>query len=84
MEVQKKKNSDLATASMIFGIGGIVLACSCCLGFLGSSLALILGLISRTEYEFDPHAKIGVITGAVGLALSVVFLVIWIIVFAAL
>lgn len=77
MEVQKKKNSDLATASMIFGIGGIVLSCACCLGFLGSSLALILGLISRTEPEFDPHAKIGVITGAVGLVLSTVFLIIW-------
>lgn len=73
----RKKDSDLATASMVLGIAGIVLSCSCCLGMAASSLALILGLISKTEPEFERNARTGVITGAVGLALSFAFLFLW-------
>lgn len=78
-----KKDSDLATASMVLGIAGIVLSCSCCLGMAASSLALILGLISKTEPEFEKNAKTGVAAGAAGLALSFAFLFLWTLIFLA-
>lgn len=74
---EKRKDSDLATASMILGIAGIVLSCACCLGIVASSLALILGLISRTEPEFEKNAKTGIIAGSIGLAMSFAFIILW-------
>lgn len=73
----KKKSGDMATASMVLGIAGIVTSCCCCLGMVLSSLALILGLLTRTEQEMEPNAKIGVITGGVGLAISIMLMIGW-------
>lgn len=72
-----KRPAELATASMVLGIIGIVTSCGCCIGIFFSSLALIFGLLTKTEPEWDKNAKIGVITGSIGLGLSVILTVAW-------
>ncbi len=77
-EPERCGNSSMATASMVLGIAGIVTSCACCIGLVLSGLALILGLMTRTERTMERNARIGVITGSVGLVLSLLFLILWV------
>ena len=72
-----KENGSLAKASMVFGIGSIVCSCTCCLGVAAASMALIFGLLSRTEERFEGGARIGIITGIIGLVLSAGAVLLW-------
>ena len=72
-----ERSSNMAKASMIFGIGGIVFSCACFPGIIASALALIFGLLSRTEEKMDSSARTGMITGGVGLFLSFGFFIVW-------
>lgn len=81
-----QRNNSLALASMICGIAGLVLMFFCGLGFLPAVAALITGFIGRSQINQSGGtesgsgmALTGIITGAVAVGLSVLFLVIWLV-----
>lgn len=68
----KPRSSGMATASLVMGILSIVFTCCCCGGFIFGSLAILFALLSRVDQRFEGHAKAGLITGCVGIALTVI------------
>ncbi len=73
---QPARNNGKAIAALWTGIGSIVLS-FCCLGFAGI-VAIVLGVKARSEIrasggqqEGDGMALAGIITGAIGIVLSV-------------
>lgn len=64
----------MAVASMILGIISIVSICFCGGVFFGS-LAILFAFLSKTGSEMDNNAKIGLITGGIGLGLSILIII---------
>ncbi len=67
----KSQQSNLALASLIMGIMGIVTSCCCYGGLIFGSLGILFALLSRTEDRFEGYAKAGLITSAIALGLTV-------------
>ena len=74
-----EQKNDMALTSMILGIASIVLSCCCCLGMILGSLAIIFAALSRVD-EMHRQAKTGLITGIIGLLISVFVIVIFFVV----
>ncbi|MEY8338759.1 hypothetical protein AALB16_12190 [Lachnospiraceae bacterium 62-35] len=66
------ERNDMALASMVLGIMSLVGICCCYGGLILGSLAIILGLLSRTDRELSSNAKAGIITGSISLAVSLI------------
>lgn len=64
-----EQKNDMALTSMILGIASIVLSCCCYLGMILGSLAIIFAALSRVD-EMHRQAKTGLITGIIGMVLS--------------
>lgn len=64
--------NNMALASLIMGIIGIVTSWCCCGGLLFGSLGILFALLSKTEGRFDKYAKAGLITSIIAFALLVV------------
>ena len=60
----------MAVASMILGIISIFSICFCGGVFFGS-LAILFAFLSKTDGEMESNAKVGLITGGIGLGLSI-------------
>lgn len=80
-----KSTNNLALASMICGIAGLVLMWFCGIGFLPAVAAVVLGFVGRSQINQAGGtsggaglAMTGIITGCVAIGLSVLFLVFWI------
>lgn len=71
----QEQSNNLALASMICGILSIVLSCCCCVGVVPGSLAILFACLSRVEESFNKRAKIGLITGIVGLLMAAAVIV---------
>lgn len=65
-----QENNGMAQASMILGIISIVGVCCCYGGLLFESLAVIFAFLSKTEDQMADSARIGLITGIIGIVLS--------------
>ena len=65
-----QENNGMAQASMILGIISIVGVCCCYGGLLFVSLAVIFAFLSKTEDQMADSARIGLITGIIGIVLS--------------
>lgn len=76
---KKSPQSNMALASLVMGIIGIVTACCCYGGLIFGSLGILFALLSRTEDRFEGYAKAGLITSAVALALVVLVAVVFVI-----
>lgn len=70
-EPVKARQSNMALASLVMGIIGIVTFC-CCGGILFGSLGIIFALLSKTEQQFEGYAKAGLITSSIAIGLVVV------------
>jgi hypothetical protein len=75
------ENSGKALASMITGLVGLLTIC-CGLFVVSSIVALVLGLIARREIaasggrlKGDGQAMTGIVTGAIGIALLIVSII---------
>lgn len=64
--------SAMATASLVLGILSIVFTCCCCGGFIFGSLGIIFALLSRVDHTMEGRAKAGLITGIIGMVLTVI------------
>lgn len=73
-----EQKNDMALTSMILGIASIVLSCCCYLGMILGSLAIIFAALSRID-QMHRQAKIGLITGIIGLVVSIFAVVIFIV-----
>ena len=65
-----EQKNDMALTSMILGIASIVLSCCCYLGMILGRLAIIFAALSRVD-EMHRQAKTGLITGIIGMVLSI-------------
>ena len=66
-----EQKNNMAFASMILGISSIVLSCCCFLGMILGSLGILLGALSRGDGKMNGQAKAGVVTGVIGIILSI-------------
>lgn len=66
-----QKQSNMALASLIMGIIGIVTSCCCYGGFIFGSLGILFALLSKTGERFEGYALAGVITSIIALVLTV-------------
>ena len=66
----EQKNS-MALASMILGILSIVLSCCCFLGMILGSISIFLGALSRGDGKMNGQATAGLVTGMIGIILSI-------------
>ena len=70
-----QENNGMGQASMVLGILAIAGVCCCYGGLLFGSLAVIFALLSKTEEKMSDHARIGLITGIIGMVLSFIGLI---------
>ncbi|MEG0214941.1 MAG: hypothetical protein RSF83_02145 [Hungatella sp.] len=67
-----EENNSMAAASMILGILSLVLSCCCCMGWLPGGLAILFACLSKVDISYTQNAKIGLITGSIGLAIGMI------------
>lgn len=72
---QQKKQNNMALASLIMGIIGIVTACCIYGGLIFGSLGIVFALLSKTEDHFEGNAKAGLTTSVIALVLTVIVLI---------
>jgi hypothetical protein len=82
----QKKNNGMATASLVLGIVGLV----CCCGTLVLSvLAIIFGVLAKSEmkrsgnHEGEGMATAGFVLGIVGLVVHLISIMIWLLLFVS-
>lgn len=66
----KSPQSNMALASLVMGIIGIVTSCCCYGGLIFGSLGILFGLLSKTEDRFEGYAKAGLITSVIGMVMA--------------
>ncbi|WP_124066759.1 DUF4190 domain-containing protein [Clostridium sp. E02] len=71
-EQPQETQNNMALASLVMGIIGIVTSCCCYGGLIFGSLGILFALLSRTEGRFDKYAKAGLITSIIAFALVIV------------
>lgn len=71
-EQPQKTQNNMALASLVMGIIGIVTSCCCYGGLIFGSLGILFALLSRTEGRFEKYAKAGLITSIIAIALVIV------------
>jgi len=73
----KNKQNNMALASLIMGIIGIVTSCCCFGGLIFGSLGIVFALLSKTQDRFEGNAVAGLITSIIGLVFTaIVFILI--------
>jgi len=68
----KDKQNNMALASLIMGIIGIVTSCCCFGGLIFGSLGIVFALLSKTKDRFEGNAVAGLITSIIGLVFTVI------------
>lgn len=74
------RSSGMATASFVMGILSIVFTCCCCGGFIFGSLGITFALLSRVDQTMEDRARAGLITGIIGMVLTVILFFVLIVV----
>lgn len=72
----------LAVASLILGIFSVTFGWCCSIGLLTSPVGIILGSISLVQIKNDPVTNSGKPLSIIGIALSAVYIFVWILIFA--
>lgn len=60
---------------MILGIISLVASCCCFAGGALGGLAILFACLSRVEPKMSSQAKVGLVTGIIGIVLSVIMLI---------
>jgi len=75
---ERPAQSNLALASLVMGILGIITSCCCYGGLIFGSLGILFALLSRTEDRFEGYAKAGIITSSIAFVLVLLVVIIFI------
>lgn len=75
MEINKTKHG-FAVASLVLGIVSVVLCCCTWVGVICGIVGLVLSILARKAGNTETICKAGLILSIVGLALSVILLII--------
>lgn len=67
----KSPQSNMALASLVMGILGLVTLCSCFGGVIFGSLGIIFALLSKTDDCFEGYAKAGLVTSIIAVILGI-------------
>lgn len=68
--IEPKRQSNMALASLVMGILGIVTACCCYGGLIFGCLGILFSLLSKMGDTMEGYAKAGLITSIVALVLA--------------
>ncbi|ADL04910.1 DUF4190 domain-containing protein [Lacrimispora saccharolytica] len=78
VQPEKTAQSNMALASLVMGILGIITSCCCCGGLIFGSLGILFALLSRTEDRLEGYAKAGLITSAIAMVLVVLVVIVYV------
>lgn len=78
VQPEKADQNNMALASLVMGILGIITSCCCYGGLIFGSLGILFALLSRTEDRFEGYAKAGLITSAIAIVLVVLVAIVFI------
>ncbi len=73
----KNKQNNMALASLIMGIIGIVTSCCCFGGLIFGSLGIVFALLSKTQDRFEGNALAGLITSIIGLVFTAIVFILF-------
>ncbi len=68
----KKREDNMALASLILGIIGIVSSCCCFAGVIFGTLGIVFSVLSRNEGRFEGNSMAGLITSIVAVVLTLI------------
>lgn len=74
----KNKQNNMALASLIMGIIGIVTSCCCFGGLIFGSLGIVFALLSKTQDHFEGNAVAGLITSIIGLVFTAIVFILFV------
>lgn len=74
----KTKQNNMALASLIMGIIGIVTSCCCFGGLIFGSLGIVFALLSKTQDRFEGNALAGLITSIIGLVFTAIVFILFV------
>ena len=74
----KNKQNNMALASLIMGIIGIVTSCCCFGGLIFGSLGIVFALLSKTQDRFEGNAVAGLITSIIGLVFTAIVFILFV------
>jgi len=74
----KNKQNNMALASLIMGIIGIVTSCCCFGGLIFGSLGIVFALLSKTQDRFEGNALAGLITSIIGLVFTAIVFILFV------
>lgn len=66
----KKREDNMALASLIMGIIGIVTSCCCFGGVIFGILGIVFAVLSRNEGRFEGNSLAGLITSIIAVVLT--------------
>jgi hypothetical protein len=75
---ERPAQNNMALASLVMGILGIITSCCCYGGLIFGSLGILFALLSKTEDRFEGYAKAGLITSSIAFVLVVLVVIIFI------
>lgn len=75
MEVNKTKHG-FAVASLVLGIVSVVLCCCTWVGIACGIVGLVLAIVARKNGNTETICKAGLILSIIGLALSIILLIV--------
>ncbi len=74
----KNQQNNMALASLIMGIIGIVTSCCCFGGLIFGSLGIVFALLSKTQERFEGNAVAGLITSIIGLVFTAIVFILFV------
>jgi hypothetical protein len=74
----KNEQNNMALASLIMGIIGIVTSCCCIGGLIFGSLGIVFALLSKTKDRFEGNAVAGLITSIIGLVFTAIVFILFV------
>ncbi|WP_324293178.1 DUF4190 domain-containing protein [Lacrimispora defluvii] len=74
----RSKQNNMALASLIMGIIGIVTSCCCFGGLIFGSLGIVFALLSKTQDRFEGNAVAGLITSIIGLVFTAIVFILFV------